>query len=104
MNLCQSVEAIKLLAIRTLPLYESWGSNHFHLDNLARTLSTNPSQFFFSKSSLPKNTPKYLKPILFHLKFFGSLGKLKISLLLDPTHKASVFSQLFGRRKFAIHF
>ncbi|KAL7887697.1 hypothetical protein AOLI_G00054180 [Acnodon oligacanthus] len=44
--LCHNVEAAKLFATSTLPLYDNRGNSQFHLDNQANTFFVIPSQFF----------------------------------------------------------
>lgn len=66
MSLCHRVEATKLLATRTLPLYDNWGSKHFHLDNGAHTFSLIPSQFFNLYPSVQQGEvlySQYLQPL-----------------------------------------
>ncbi len=74
MSWCQSVEATNLLATRTLPLYNSWGSNHFHLDNRAHTFSFTPSQSYFTNPSEAKNTPSTFSSFFPHSSPPGNLG------------------------------
>ena len=88
--LCHSCEATRLFIISVLPLKDSCGSTHFHFFSLPFNFSKIPSQFFPITFLLPKKTPKYLKPSLFH---FITPGSFKSPLLHLPTAKASLFSQ-----------
>lgn len=52
-KVCQRVEATKLFITRALPLYDSCGSNHFHLDDRAHFLQNSfPVHRQSSKASL----------------------------------------------------
>ncbi len=95
-NLCHNEDATKLLIIKIRPLYDIFGTKHFHLFRRPLTFSMTPSQFFCTVNSSPKNTPKYLKPNFPQIKPSGSSGFPCAHL---PNNNVFTFTPVYPRRR-----